>query len=137
VIEYEEGKPAPDGYRLETRASRPMVTTGAVILGISAAAGALLALVASSDGDSMATAIIPGIGPFIAAASNDKGDGASDAPLVLSGIGQLLGIGLLAIGANKTTAQWERVYPSAAKVRVTPMVSGGRSGFGVGLGGTF
>jgi hypothetical protein len=127
-LPYEEEMEIPPGYELTQR-----IRTGWLITGISVFAGLYLytAVIVTTDGTSGdSDALIPGIGPIIAAATSGGGFNTIDGVLIADGLVQLTAIAV---------AIWAIVDQRQLLVRedlaITPLLM--PDGGGVALGMTF
>lgn len=145
-IDYEDGDPVPPGYHKRTHARKGMAIGGGVTFG----ALYVFTLLTAAVGDSVCSApsggsahscnttgwrelYIPVAGPFVAIAG--FGGGGGTAALVIDGIGQAAGFGLLVAGIAMQQTELTRDDVSKRKLFVTPTMARGSSG--VGVGGTF
>lgn len=145
-LAYEEGKPGPNGYHVESQPRRGLVIAGATTFG-SAYLITLLAASAiaddaddwdsSDDDDDESKALplfIPVLGPFIGIATLDAGPVGSGW-LVLDGLTQGAGVAMLIAGLAYPNKRWIR-NDLGLEWRLAP-VKAGRDGVGMGLAGRF
>lgn len=145
-LAYEEGKPGPNGYHLESQPRRGLVIAGATTFG-SAYLITLLAASAiadhsddwnnSTDDDDETKALplfIPVLGPFIGISSLDASPLGS-AWLVLDGITQGAGVAMLIAGLAYPNKRWIR-NDLGVEWTVAP-TRAGHDGGGLGLVGRF
>lgn len=145
-LAYEEGKPGPNGYHLESQPRRGLVIAGAVTFGstylITLLAASSIADDAdhwdsSDDDDDESKALplfIPVLGPFIGISSLDASPVGS-AWLVLDGIAQGAGLAMLVAGLAYPNKRWIR-NDLGVEWTVAP-TKAGRDGGGLGLIGRF
>jgi hypothetical protein len=129
-MDWDDRRPAPAGYRLESHIREDLVISGAVTLGTFYALTALGAAISNDLEKGSATALyIPIAGPFVQLGNSTSETGKFF--LILDGLIQTTGAVLLVAGlvAPKTVAVREDV----AKIRIRPVVGPGSAG----LVGTF
>jgi len=145
-LAYEEGKPGPNGYHLESQPKRGLVIAGATTFGSTY----LITLLAASaiadneddwgnteDDDDESKALplfIPVLGPFIGISSLDASPVGS-AWLVLDGIAQGAGVAMLIAGLAYPNKRWIR-NDLGVEWTLAP-AKAGRDGAGMGLVGRF
>lgn len=102
TLPYREGEAIPPGYHLVEQRNRGLIVTGLSVLGATYGASLVASLAFISDGgrDSaeFAPLLIPVVGPFITAGTND------DVPtlMILNGVTQTTGAVLLILGIALT-----------------------------------
>ncbi len=144
-IPYEEGQPAPAGYRLTTESQKGLIIGGAVTLGATWAVTLLAASLADavrnadrSPGeprDNGATPLmIPVVGPFIAISTLNS-EGAGTSLLILDGLAQGAGAAMLIAGISSRRKVWVRQVGSV-QLQLAPVALGPRH-FALGLDGHF
>ena len=145
-IPYEEGKPAPNGYRLSASPRRGLVVAGASTFGSAYLVTLLAASIVAgeeddwgdpSDDDDEKKAVplfIPVVGPFIGISTLDASPVAS-AWLILDGLAQGAGAAMLIAGLAYPTKRWIR-NDLGMQWRVAP-IKAGRDGLGMGVLGSF
>jgi hypothetical protein len=147
VLPYDEDKPIPLGYHVESHPRQGMIIGGFITFTLSYTLFALPA--AGSEGDARLL-IIPFAGPFLFMHHEHDVclhqvcdmEGAMDLYFWLSGIGQIVGAGLVTIGytsPRQTLAPGiaePASEPSAFKITLAPAIAG-RQGVGLGAVGTF
>jgi hypothetical protein len=130
-LHYTEYAPSPDGYVLRETAHRPLVWSGALLLGIPYAAGLTYAVLADFPGHSSYLAI-PIVGPWLA--RGEESERATRVVLGLDGLVQASGAVLLTLGLTLTRKEW--VPYQQANVWVMPAATA-RGNLGLVAGGTF
>src|SRR5690606_26402538 len=91
-----DGGAPPPGYQLDSEPRSGLWVTGAALAGGVYVATVLVAGTAVSEGEGdLAPLFIPVVGPWVAVRTADNGDDELRVPLVMSGIAQLAGVGLL------------------------------------------
>lgn len=91
-----DGGAPPPGYQLDSEPRSGLWITGAALAGGVYLATFLVAGTAVSEGEEdLAPLFIPVVGPWVAVRTSDDGDDELRVPLVMSGIAQLAGVGLL------------------------------------------
>lgn len=124
--------PVPTGYRVVDRANTSLVKTGWWMFGISYGLGSLVALGGARGSSVM---LVPVVGPFIYAATDDSNGYSSSnddakVPAVVCGLGQGIGALLLGLGYAGT----KKFVREDVKVSVAPMI--GQGSWGLGIAGT-
>jgi len=120
-----DGGPPPPGYELGGEARTGLWVSGAAILGGAYLASFLAAGTAVSEGErDIAPLFIPVAGPWITVRTADEGDELR-APLVLSGLVQLTGLGLLIGGLAAQREVFVRSDRAAAPRATLPQVAVG------------
>lgn len=139
VLEYEEGQPIPNGYRLDSRINRGLLGAGAGVFGGLWFLSAVVGLQGDEDtfvGDGgWAALYVPLFGPFIAIDTLRSSD-AGTVLLMIDGLGQLGGATMLTLSfilKSKRLVREDLSVSVAPGVHVTPY-AGPRS---FGLTGTF
>ena len=103
VMDYEDGKPIPPGYTLESRTRKGPIIGGVITFGVNYLVSAVFATTAcdaycaTRDQDAAAAFFVPVAGPIIAIGLSD-GDDKFLFPAVFSAAQQILGVSLLAYG---------------------------------------
>jgi hypothetical protein len=128
VIEYDDTRGIPVGYRLERRARKGLVIGGTVTAGALWVASALMATLISpfeSSNDDITPLYIPVLGPFITMATANS-EGGATALLFIDGVGQAGGIAMLIAGvvAKKSVL----VRQDILQLEIAPMVGTHRAG---------
>ena len=125
TIPYREGRQPPPGYTLETQSIRGLWLSGIITFGapwFMSAVGAGILL--DEEKEDVAPLFAPVLGPFIAI-----GTLATDSPgttlLMVDGLAQAAGVGLLIAGLTAERKVWVRDYFSLSAV---PLVSAHGSG---------
>jgi hypothetical protein len=132
-LDWEDGQPIPEGYRVEGRIRKGLVIAGAATFGaayILTALGAAIAIDNSEDGEPYEPLFIPVAGPFVTIRTADASATATFG-LVVDGVVQVGGLAMLIAGL----AAQEQVLVRVGDAELTPVV-GDRMG-GLGLGGSF
>lgn len=134
VMNYEEGMPIPEGYRVESRARRGLLIGGAVTFGVTYVLSAMVGLVAESadratggDGESFIPLYIPLAGPFITI-STAQARGGGIFVLMVDGLAQVGGAAMFIGGL---AAPVKKLVRNDVALSVKPMVMGDTVGFGV------
>jgi hypothetical protein len=143
ITDWEEGQPIPAGYHVSTHVRVGMIVGGAVTFGvvylITALTGALVTDVGSATGcgttcSSAKPLLIPIAGPFIVLPHTGSATG--DFGLVLDGLAQMAGVGLIIGGIAAPKVELVRDEVGTFKVAPTPLVFDNK-GAGFGFKGTF
>ena len=154
IIPYDEGDPMPPGYHLEDR-----IRKGPFVTGLAIGGAAYMLSVSIAAGDSFENQkgwlLLPAIGPWITLLARDdtcdvstttigsvdeardcayEASSAAEVLLVFDGI--LQGTGLLLVTIGLAAPRTVLVRDDAAELVVQP-VRVGRSGYGMGLSGSF
>jgi hypothetical protein len=143
---YDPRLPGPSGYHVESSANGALVTSGAVIFGVSYGLAVIAA--ASSRSGERFEALVPIAGPFIVAAGYHNSDDPGNAIayyIALDGVLQAAGATLFVMGELMRD---EALVRDDARPSATPSgshrtqwqllpTSFGHSGAGVGLVGAF
>ncbi len=138
---WREGDPAPPGYHLETRPWNGMILGGVIPLGVLHAFSFLGASVAGYRNAS-SWLLVPGVGPWLTLAFRKKScevdsydgttfcgtDDALRGLLIFDGVGQTLGVVLIAVGASTERHRLVRDSWSFQPMRVG-------TGYGLGVSG--
>jgi hypothetical protein len=132
-LPYNEGQPVPWGYKVVPHARKGLVIWGVVLL---AAGWSIDLIYAQGEGfrNESAWLALPIAGPFIAvaAAKSNCGSGSSDctitrddrAPLALTGVLQVAGAGMAALGIGLKTKSLIRTDLARATVVPGPIGTG-------------
>ncbi len=139
VLEYDEGQPIPDGYRVDSRVSRPLLGAGAGVFG----GFWFLSFVVGLSGDEntyygdggWGALYVPLAGPFIAIGTLDASDGGL-AILLVDGFAQLGGATMFALSfilPQKRLVRENLHLSLTPEITVAPVFTGK----GFGLTGTF
>lgn len=139
IMEYDESKPVPKGYRVvkKSRIAIAAIGGGIFILGYVPALyvaliGSAVDSASSGRGGEFDPLYIPAAGPFITIGTADA-EGAGIFWLMLMGLVQTGGV---ATGiAGLALPDEKMLYRNDVRVRVTPYVTAG--GSGIGIQGTF
>jgi hypothetical protein len=157
-MRYIEGKPVPEGYHLETRPRKGLVISGAIIFGVPYFLS--LSVAASSRYDPDQWLYAPLVGPFIDL--GNRKDSCSTTPagfgntntycsedsserffLMADGLMQVAGATMLVLGLalpQRLLVRDDAPYVGSSRSHfawaVAPQTMG-RSGYGLGLAGTF
>ena len=138
-LDYVEGDPIPEGYKVDTKLRTGLVVGGAVTLGvlwgITAIAGGVGASVEGEidgDTDQFIPLYIPVAGPFVAIDTMDAA-GAGVAVLIIDGVAQTAGLAMFIAGLAAPKDVLRRTTVAGISWQLTPS----HRGFGVGLDGTF
>lgn len=135
VLDYEEGQPIPEGYRLQTRVRKGLVAGGAGTFGGLWLASILAASVATSaneDDDKWMPLYIPVGGPFATIATVGSSS-AGTLALMLDGLGQAGGLTMLIVGAALPEKRLVRENIAGTSLSIAPTFTGN----GLGVVGSF
>ena len=139
TLPYKEGHPVPSGYHVEGRMRKGLVIGGAITFGVVYLL-TLSAAVAAEDADAL---YAPVVGPFLQAAivgedidRSDYGGVAAVATvlLVINGVVQGVGAGLLIGGLASSKQVLVRDDLGAAPIQISPIMVG-KGGLGLGVVG--
>jgi hypothetical protein len=144
-IPYEEGQPAPPGYRLKSEPRTGLVIGGAVTLGTvwisTILAASIVDAVRNADREKdeprdngAAPLFIPVFGPFIAISTLDA-EGPGTTLLVMDGLAQGAGAAMLIAGLTAERKVWVRQVGNV-ELRLAPVALDKRS-LSMGLSGRF
>ena len=137
ILEYDESKPVPKGYRVVKKSRLPIAAIGGGIFVLSYVPALYVALIGSAvDAAGTDTGLdplfIPAAGPFIAISTADA-EGAGIFWLMVLGLAETAGV---ATGiAGLVMPDEKLLYRNDVRLRVAPYVTA--SGSGIGLQGTF
>jgi len=133
-LEYDEDRPIPPGYHLESSVRKGLVIGGAVTFGAVYLFNVLIAIPLTAIDDDFTPLYIPVAGPFVTIAT-EQSEGAGTTALAIDGVVQVGGLVMLVLGLalQKTELVRDDYYQEA--IRVEPMMLG-RGAMGLGVGGT-
>jgi hypothetical protein len=135
VLDYEEGQPIPEGYRLQTRVRKGLVAGGAGTFGGLWLASIFVASAATSangDDDRWVPLYIPVGGPFAAIATLGS-DSLGTLALALDGLGQAGGLTMLIVGVALPQKRLVRENIAGTSLSIAPTFTGN----GLGVVGSF
>lgn len=141
-VAYVEGQPGPPGYRLTTESIRSLVVGGAICLGVGYSFMLLSAPVVAEDRkdhgedpDDANMMMLPVVGPFLSIGAVDS-EGVGTSFLILDGLLQTLGAGMLIGGIAYPRKVWLRGDVAGVRYQVTPGLVG-KNTPGLGLTGSW
>lgn len=134
TLEYDEDRPIPPGYHVESSVRKGLVIGGAVTFGAVYLINVLVAIPLVAHDDDFTPLYVPAAGPFVTMAT-EQSEGAGTTVLAIDGIVQTGGLLMLVLGLALQKEELVRDDYYEEAVRVEPMRMG-RDGFGLGLGGT-
>lgn len=141
-VAYVEGQPGPPGYRLTTESSKGLVVAGAICLGVGYSFMLLSAPVVASvrksndeDPDDANVMMLPVVGPFLSIWALDS-EGIGTSFLILDGLLQTVGAGMLIGGLASPRKVWLRGDIAGVRYQVSPGLVG-KNTPGVGLTGSW
>jgi len=130
-LEYDEDRPIPPGYHVESSVRKGLVIGGAVTFGAVYLFNVLIAIPLTAVDDDFTPLYVPVAGPFITIFTENS-EGAGTTALAIDGVVQTGGLIMLVLGLalQKTELVRDDYYEEA--IRVEPMVLGdGSMGLGV------
>lgn len=141
-VPYVEGQPGPPGYRLTTESSKGLVISGAICLGVGYSfmllSAPIVAAVRKSndeDPDDANVMMIPVVGPFLSIWALDS-EGVGTSFLILDGLLQTAGAGMLIGGLASPRKVWLRGDIAGVRYQLTPGLVG-KNTPGLGLTGSW